>query len=88
MVVAVPLLDLRLAGGEVRADEAERRAVEAEADGDGALVAGGAAQTRLDRLHAHVSVSNYTRRRVRTDHIGTAKQRCEACITLPQHLMR
>ena len=60
MVVAVSLLDLRLAGGEVRADEAERRAVEAEADGDGALVAGGAAQTRLDRLHAHVSVSNYT----------------------------
>ena len=58
MVVAVPLLDLRLAGGEVRADEAERRAVEAEANSDGALVACGAAQTRLDRLHAHVSVSN------------------------------
>ncbi len=56
MVVRVALLDLRLSRSEVRADEAERRAVEHEANRHGALVARLASQTCLHRVHSQVPV--------------------------------
>ena len=48
--VVVPVGDGVLSGGEVRADEANGRAQVPEADGDGALVAGGAAHPGLDAV--------------------------------------
>ena len=58
VVVVVSLLDLRLAGGKVRANEAQRRAVEVEANRNRALVSGRAAQTRLNSLDRDVSTVN------------------------------
>ena len=58
VVVAVAFLHLRLAGCEVAAQEAERRAEQVEADRNCALVSGRSAQTGLDRLHGNVPANN------------------------------
>ena len=53
-VVLIPLLHLRLPGGQVAADEAEATAVELEADGHGALVPRLPSHPRLHRVERHI----------------------------------
>lgn len=53
-VVLIPLLHLRLPGGQVAADEAEATAVELEADGHGALVPRLPSHPRLHCVDRHI----------------------------------
>ena len=53
-VVVVALLDLLLAGGEVRAEEDEGGGVVGEADAHRALVTRGPAHPSLHVLHVHI----------------------------------
>ena len=52
--VTVPLYDMALPGRQVRADKAERRAVEQQSNGHTSLVASLAMHACLDRVHRNI----------------------------------
>lgn len=61
VVVVVPLLDLRLAGREVRADETDAGGVEEEADGHASFVASGPTHSSFDSVNSDISEGNKTK---------------------------
>jgi len=53
-VVVVPLLDLRLAGGKVGADEADAGGVEEQADGHASFIARSPAHPGFHSIHGNI----------------------------------